>query len=124
LSDLGRKLRRDQTDAEELLWQRIRNRQLAGCKFRRQHRFAPYIVDFVCIERKLIIEIDCGQHIANREADAKRTAHLEGRGYNVLRFWNREVIEDTNTVIECILQNLNSMRQCKNCVVPNSLSAS
>jgi len=66
-------------------------------------------VDFVCIERKLIIEIDGGQHIANREADAKRTAHLERRGYNVLRFWNREVIEDTKTA-ECIFRNLNSMR--------------
>ena len=110
LSELGKKLRGDQTDAEELLWQRIRNRQLAGCKFRRQHSFAPYFVDFVCIERKLIIEIDGGQHIANREADAKRTAHLEKRGYNVLRFWNREVIENTNTVIECIFRNLNSLR--------------
>ena len=98
----ARELRQKQTDAEQLLWRQLRNRQMAGHKFRRQETIGPYIVDFVCLDAKLIIEIDGGQHGEQMEYDIKRSAYLKQRGYRVLRFWNDEVLKDTNTVLERI----------------------
>jgi len=86
MKSLPQKLRENQTDAERLLWQRLRNRQIAACKFRRQHEIAPYIVDFVCVQRKLIIEVDGGQHAEQVAQDSRRTRFLEALGYKVLRF--------------------------------------
>jgi very-short-patch-repair endonuclease len=90
-------LRRDQTDAERLFWFAVRNRRLDGVKFRRQTTIGPYIVDFLCIEAMLVVELDGGQH--SPEADAARTRFLEQRGYRVLRFWNNEVIENLEGVL-------------------------
>ena len=100
-------LRRNQTDAETLLWRHLRNRQLGGFKFRRQHSFPPYIVDFVCIEKLLIVELDGGQHALAVEADERRTKCLEQKGFRVIRFWNNEILGNTEAVLERILELLN-----------------
>ena len=99
-------MRRDPTDAEKLLWLRLRNRQLAGYKFRRQVWLGPYIVDFACWERKLIVELDGGQHVAAASYDEARTQWLEHRGYRVVRFWNNEVLLEIDAVLEAVLDNL------------------
>ena len=88
----ARRLRIDSTEVERLLWQRLRNRQLGGNKFRRQVTIGPFIVDFACIDACLIVEIDGGQH--SEERDAARTAFLQSKGYRVIRFWNNEVLTE------------------------------
>ncbi len=107
LKNLARTLRKNYTDAEKVLWQRLRNRQLANCKFRRQVTIEPYIVDFVCLSRKLIIELDGGQHNETIEYDRIRTNFLTAEGFRVLRFWNNEVFEETEAVLQKILEELN-----------------
>ncbi|MEG3789911.1 endonuclease domain-containing protein [Lysobacter sp. CCNWLW3] len=97
----ARHLRRSMTDAELRLWFHLRNRALMGCKFRRQHPIGPYIADFACIERGLIVETDGGQH-ADSGADRVRTRFLAFRGYRVLRFWNNDVLARTDAVLEQI----------------------
>ena len=92
-------LRRSTTDAERALWAKLRNRQLEGLKFRRQHPLGPYTVDFICFERRLVIEVDGGQHTEAVEQDAYRTRWLRERGYMVLRFWNNEVLRDMEGVL-------------------------
>lgn len=99
-------LRSNSTEAERHLWQFLRNRQLGGYKFRRQHPFPPYVVDFVCLECRLIIELDGGQHAEAITYDAIRTAELERAGYLVLRFWNHEALSNTEGVLTSILQQL------------------
>lgn len=101
-------LRTNSTDAEKRLWQALRNRQLQGHKFRRQHPIPPYIVDFVCLERRLIVELDGGQHAESQAYDASRTAALERLGYRVLRFWNNEILGNTQAVLEAILRELSA----------------
>src|SRR3989338_2010352 len=91
-------LRRDSTPQETLLWSRIRNNQL-GYKFRRQHHIGPYIADFYCHEKKLVIELDGSQHMDAKEYDKKRAQYFEAFGFKILRFWNNEV----NTNIEGVL---------------------
>lgn len=98
----ARILRKQMTDAERLLWKHLRDRQLHGCKFRRQHPIGPYIVDFACIEKRLIIEVDGSQHIDNAEKDAKRSDFLKERGYRILRFWNNEVLQESDAVLNAI----------------------
>jgi very-short-patch-repair endonuclease len=100
--DFARRLRRDATHAEALLWSRLRNRRLGGHKFRRQHPIGRYIVDFVWIEQRLVIEVDGGQHAALRAEDARRTAWLQSRGFRVLRFWNNEVLANLEAVLTAI----------------------
>jgi len=85
-------LRQTQTDAERRLWYRLRNRQLLGLKFRRQHPIVDYFADFACVSRKLVIEIDGEQHAYQVEADARRTAVIESLGWRVVRFWANEVV--------------------------------
>ena len=102
----ARQLRRDQTDAEQTLWARLRDRQLRGAKFRRQHPIGPFIADFCCPEGKVIVELDGGQHAEKVAADQKRSRFLEGQGYQVLRFWNHDVLKDTNAVLERIAEVL------------------
>jgi very-short-patch-repair endonuclease len=102
MKEFARALRKDQTDAEKIMWSRIRNRRMAGRKFRRQQVAGPYIADFVCLEPKLVIELDGGQHLERREEDLKRTEYLESLGYMVLRFWNHEVLGDLDAVLEAI----------------------
>ena len=95
------------TDAERALWRRLRNRQLAGWKFRRQVSMGKYIVDFVCYERKLAIEVDGGHHQERVPFDTARTAWLESQGFRVLRFWNHEVLNNVEAVQEVLLVALN-----------------
>ena len=101
LTPLAKRLRREATAAESLLWQRLRNRQL-GYKFRRQQPIGPYIVDFVCPELKLVVELDGGQHADARNRDQVRTAYLESSGFTVLRFWNNAVFENLEGVLTVI----------------------
>jgi very-short-patch-repair endonuclease len=97
----ARRLRRDSTDAERRLWYRLRSRQISSAKFVRQERIGPYTVDFVCRDRRLIIEVDGGQH-ATDPLDAVRDSWLHDRGYRVLRFWNNDVLSNTDGVLEAI----------------------
>lgn len=97
----ARKLRSKQTDAEKHLWQHIRNKQL-GYKFRRQHPIAPYVVDFYCDELRLVIELDGGQHAENVEYDEERTAHFKRSKIDVVRFWNNDVLENIEGVIDSL----------------------
>jgi len=99
-------LRKNQTDAERKLWRRLRARELCGFKFRRQYPIAPYIVDFICVEKRLIVEIDGGQHATMTEIDNTRTEFLNARGYRVLRFWNNEVLQQLDAVLAKILDSL------------------
>jgi very-short-patch-repair endonuclease len=101
---LQRRLRNAPTDAEHVLWQSLRGRQIENCKFRRQHPFADYILDFVCLERALIVELDGGQHTA--ALDAERTLFLEKAGFAILRFWNNDVFANWAGVLETIQQSL------------------
>lgn len=102
--DRARGLRRSMTDAEQRLWRYLRNRRLIGKKFRRQHEIDRYIVDFVCPEAALIVELDGGQHAEIMAADAHRTGRLESLGYRVLRFWNNDVLTNTEAVLGVILE--------------------
>ncbi len=102
LTVTARALRKNQTDVEKILWQHLRNRQLVGYKFRRQFPIAPYIADFACLELKLIIELDGGQHADQTNYDNKRRMFLKQRGFKIIRFWNNEVIENTAGVLEAI----------------------
>ena len=103
---LARKLRRNQTEAEQRLWQQVRSRRLSGYKFRRQVPIGTYIADFVCEDAKLIVELDGGQHDDNKQADDMRTKNLENFGYHVIRFWNNEVLENMEGVLTVLLQAL------------------
>jgi len=103
---IARKLRKNMTDAERLLWCKLRNKQL-GAKFRRQSPIDKYIVDFVCFEKKLIIEVDGSQHLGNRK-DRERDKWFENNGFKVLRFWNNEVLKNVNGVLEMIRRELPS----------------
>ncbi|MXY79836.1 MAG: endonuclease domain-containing protein [Chloroflexi bacterium] len=98
----ARQLRRDATDAEQRLWSVLRDRQLAGDKFRRQTPIGPYIADFLCMQRRLVIELDGGQHQQRADSDRERTRFLESRGYRVLRFWNNDVFDDLESVVDAI----------------------
>src|SRR5262249_15624329 len=102
----ARRLRRDQTDAERVLWFRLRDRRLAGWKFRRQVPIDRYVVDFVCADARVIVELDGGQHAERTEQDRARTAVLEAMGYLVLRFWDNDVLSNTDGVVETILKTL------------------
>jgi very-short-patch-repair endonuclease len=105
---LPRRLRHQATDAERELWQHLRGRQLGGCKFRRQHALGDYVVDFVCLERRLIVELDGGQHgdPATAVRDEQRTAFLRQAGFMVLRYWNDQVFNDMTAVLEDIWRGL------------------
>jgi very-short-patch-repair endonuclease len=100
--DRARQLRRDQTPAEARLWSCLRRRGCLGAKFRRQVPVGPYIADFLCRELLIIIEADGGQHGGQEAYDARRTDWLEGQGYQVLRFWNHDILTDLNAVLEVI----------------------
>ena len=101
----ARALRAGMTDTEKALWQQLRKRNLAGHRFRRQHPLSGHIVDFVCLERKLIIEVDGGQHLESA-ADRRRDRQMRELGFRVLRFWNNEVLLNMDGVLEVILEAL------------------
>ena len=98
-------LRGEMTEAEQRLWFHLRRRQLGGFRFRRQHPVGPFVVDFICIERRLVVEVDGSQHLASA-TDRARDAWLRGRDLRVLRFWNHEVLEHTEQVLSAMLQVL------------------
>ncbi|HEX9461570.1 MAG TPA: DUF559 domain-containing protein [Alphaproteobacteria bacterium] len=104
-SPLARSLRATPTDAEIRLWSRLRRKQLRDFRVRRQHPIGPHVVDFFCADAKLIIEVDGGQH-ADSTKDAIRTHWLEARGYRVVRFWDNEVLSNTDGVLLTILAAL------------------
>lgn len=108
LTKAARGLRRNQTDAEQRLWFALRDRRLDGAKFRRQVPVDGYIVDFLCKEAKLVVELDGGQHADQTSEDAARTARLEILGYRVIRFWNNDIHGDLPGVLEIIRANLSS----------------
>lgn len=97
----ARSLRRNSTEAEQRLWRHVRNRQLGGFKFKRQETIGPFVADFACVECKLIVEADGGQH--SDDADHERTAYLQRLGWRILRFWNNDVLQNTDGVLETIL---------------------
>ncbi|MBS0510316.1 MAG: endonuclease domain-containing protein [Proteobacteria bacterium] len=103
---LQRRLRNNMTDAEAALWRRLRGRQLGGNKFRRQHPFLDYVLDFVCVERGLVVEVDGGQHLDSPD-DRRRDERLLAAGFRVLRFWNHEVLIETDAVLRAIWSALN-----------------
>ena len=104
----ARSLRKNPTEAEKVLWGHLRCWQVGGYKFRRQQPLGNYIVDFVCLEKKLIIELDGGQHAEQTVYDAERDAWLRDRGFSVLRFWNNDVLQNLNGVKDTILSKMES----------------
>jgi very-short-patch-repair endonuclease len=104
----ARELRRNLTDAERLLWEKLRYWQIDGCKFRRQQPLGCYIVDFVCLQKRLIVEVDGGQHAEQEHYDKERDAWIRDQDFRILRFWNNDVIHNIDGVMEIILKSLQS----------------
>jgi very-short-patch-repair endonuclease len=98
-------LRKNMTDAERRIWYRLRAHRFAGVKFKRQVPIGAYIVDFACLSRKLVVEIDGGQH-AYAASDAVRDASIRAGGFTILRFWNHDVLQNTDAVLEQIMDAL------------------
>lgn len=88
------------------LWHHLRDRRLSGFKFRRQVPVGPYFADFCCAEQRLIVELDGGQHVEQQAYDAERSLYLREQGFTVLRFWNDQVLQETEAVLEEILRQL------------------
>ena len=105
LTNIAKNLRKRSTEAEKLLWRYLRAKQLEGLKFRRQQPIGNYIVDFVCFEKRIIIELDGGQHAIEKEKDHKRDKWFGEQGFKVLRFWNNEVFTNISGVLEVIREN-------------------
>jgi very-short-patch-repair endonuclease len=102
-------LRQNQTEAEAKLWARLRAHRMAGVQFRRQHAIGNYVVDFCSPRRKLIIELDGSQHLDQAEYDLERTKYLQSLGYRVLRFWNNDVLDNTDAVLQAIWEEVNKV---------------
>jgi len=102
----ARRLRREQTEAERILWRHLRSRQLHDAKFRRQFPIGPYFADFCSTERRLIIELDGAQHLDRSSEDELRTSFLNSQGYRVLRFWNAQVLQSVEEVLNAIEASL------------------
>jgi len=102
LTQTAKELRRNSTDAERLLWRRLKARQLDGLKFRRQEQIGRFIVDFVCYEKGIIVEADGSHHALEKEKDEERTQWLNSQGFMVLRFWNHEILTNIEGVLEVI----------------------
>ena len=107
---IARKLRRNQTDAELKLWLQLRGRRLGGSKFRRQVPIAGFVADFLCEDAKLIVEVDGGQHSERSKGDLERTWILQQAGFEVLRFWNNEVLGNMDGVLKRIMETLDLSR--------------
>ncbi len=107
--DRATRLRATMTDAEQRLWYHLRGRRFMGLKFRRQMPLGRYVVDFVCLEQRLVLELDGGQHVDRTGADQDRDAWLRACGFRVLRFWNNEVMEDLPGVLARIASELGGL---------------
>ncbi|MHB8174305.1 MAG: endonuclease domain-containing protein [Nitrospirota bacterium] len=106
LSQAAKELRHNLTEEEKILWERLRNRQLNGYKFRRQESVGRFVADFICYERKILIEVDGSQHMEQKVRDKERGLWFKNQGYEILRFWNYEVREDIEIVLGKIRQSL------------------
>lgn len=102
LTETAKELRRSMADAERILWQRLKAKQLNGLKFRRQEQIGHFIVDFICFEKGVVVEADGGQHALEKEKDEERTQWLNSQGFTVLRFWNNDILTNTDGVMEAI----------------------
>lgn len=110
ITEKARALRSHMTEAEQRLWHRLRGKQL-GIAFRRQYPIGPYITDFACSSLALVIELDGGQHADAKDYDARRDAYLQAKGYKVLRFWNNDVMEETESVLGVIWREVEMARE-------------
>jgi len=110
LQHFKKQLRTNQTDAESVLWYNLRAKRFVNFKFRRQEVIKPYIVDFISYEHRLIVELDGGQHneLNNRLYDEKRTSFLESQGFNLIRFWNNDVLQNRDAVLDRIFMALSN----------------
>lgn len=106
LKQRSRDLRKNLTDAEQKLWQKLRHKQINDHKFRRQFVLGNYIVDFICLDKRLIVEVDGGQHMDNVDYDLHRDEWLKSQNFKALRFWNNQVLNEIDSVLEVISQNL------------------
>ena len=106
LSSLAKALRKNHTEAERLIWGFLKAKQVGGLKFKRQAPIGIYIADFVCFDAKLIVEIDGGQHSSEASKDFERTAWLQSQGFKVLRFWNNDVLGNTDAVMAVVWENV------------------
>ena len=106
LNKYSRKLRQKQTEAEKSIWRHVRNRRILNCKFKRQFIIEHYIVDFICLKIKLVIEIDGGQHEWQTEYDENRTQFLESEGSGVIRYWNNQVLMQLDVVLNDIYEQV------------------
>ena len=102
--DRARELRRAMTPAESVLWKYLRGRRFEGHKFRRQHPIGPFYADFVCLECRLVVELDGETHLGNERADEARNRYLEDSGFLTLRYWNNQMYDETEAVLESIYQ--------------------
>jgi adenine-specific DNA-methyltransferase len=110
LTPLARTNRKVATPAEAKMWSLLRNRQIENCKFRRQHPIGNYIADFCCEDLSLIIELDGSQHAAAEVQDAKRTMELENMKFLVLRFWNNQILQEIDGVIDAVVETIHIAR--------------
>jgi adenine-specific DNA-methyltransferase len=107
---IARELRNNPTDAEQCLWHELNRRQIAGVKFRRQQPISPFIVDFVCFERRVVVEVDGGQHTEQLHYDEQRMRWLEAQGYRLMRFWNNDVLANTRAVAQAVFDEVQRIR--------------
>jgi very-short-patch-repair endonuclease len=107
----ARGLRRDATRAEMHLWRSLRAHRLGGWKWKRQLAFGPFFLDFACVDARLVVEVDGGQHAEQLDYDARRTAYLERAGWRVMRFWNSEVLTNRDGVCRAILDACGGERE-------------
>ena len=121
-STFANQLRKNQTDAEKLLWFALRNRQINKLKFRRQVPLGPYAADFVCFENRLIVELDGGQHADAEAYDGARTSWLEGEGFHVIRFWNNEVLPNREGVLARLMEKCEELNSVADDKVPSPLA--
>jgi len=105
----ARKNRKNPTPAEKKLWAHLKDRQVKGVKFRRQHAIGNYVPDFCAVKEKLIIELDGSQHLEQTEYDAERTKYFESLGYRVIRFWNNQIMKELDGVILVIIHTLDEI---------------
>lgn len=105
INSIAKTLRKRLTDTEQVLWKYLRANQVEGLKFRRQEPIGNYIVDFICYEKRIIIEVDGGQHSVNKEKDNKRDKWFKEQGFKVLRFWDNEVLTNIEGVLEVLRNN-------------------
>ena len=108
LAPVSKKLRQQSTEVEKRLWSSLRSKQMCGFKFRRQQQIGNYIVDFVCLEKGLILELDGGQHAIDLERDKQRDDWLRSEGFEVVRFWNTDVFENIEGILEAIRNRLSA----------------